>query len=480
MMYSAHCRVRNGRVVNAGVKMWFGLVALFLACVSPAYATLEEDIAFWSSFENVGDAVDPESGFALNNGLPIDSFYDTPSPLPLAAPGTLIRVDSAPFSGYTGNALYGFISVLPDGVSAYRFVYHSRSTIGKPVASSGVIFVPPGPVPPGGWPVIAWAHGTSGVARTCAPSAMKDVFYGDTDLYGFLNSLYTSPTGTVFPSYAVVATDYAGLGTDYPHEYLSRIAQGLDVIYSIPAARAALPGVLSKKWVVVGHSQGGEAALAVAELQAAFKDKNYLGAVSVAPLTDLLGTLQQVSTGVAGYLPLVAHGVKSVFPAMNYNDVFTQTAWDRLEAIESVAGAPLLPPAADPSARLGCLYVAAAAFGDLTLNDVYQSGPGKGIDNPYIKAFSLLNQPGIVKAYRPILVAQGESDEVIPADLTRQAVDKMCSKGSTVEYKVYQDTEFEGFSIPSTHVGTVYLSFDDQMNWIGDRFAGTPAPNSCH
>jgi pimeloyl-ACP methyl ester carboxylesterase len=477
MTYSAQWRAGNGRVVNAGFKVWFGLVALFVVCVSPAYATLEEDIAFWSSFENLGDAVDPDSGLALNNGLPIGSFYNTPSPLPLAAPGTLIRADSTPFSGYTGNALYGFISVLPEGVSAYRFVYHSRSTTGQPVASSGVIFVPPGPVPPGGWPVIAWAHGTAGVARSCAPSAMKDVFYGDTGLYGFLNSLYTSLTGTVFPSYAVVATDYTGLGTNYPHEYLSRFAQGLDVIYSIPAAHAALPGVLSKKWVTVGHSQGGEAALAVAELQSLFKDKNYLGAVSVAPLTDLVGTLQQVSTGVAGYLPLVAHGVKSVFPAMNYNDIFTQTAWDRLETIETVSGAPLLPPAADPSARLSCLYVATAAFGDLTLNDVYQTGPGKGVDNVYIKAFSLLNQPGIVKANRPILVAQGNDDEVIPPALTGQAVNKMCGKGSTVEYKTYD-------SIPgviaASHVGSVYLSFDDQMNWIGDRFAGLPAPSNCH
>lgn len=50
-------------------------------------------------------------------------------------------------------------------------------------------------------PVIAWAHGTSGVARRCAPSLMKDVEYGTEGLMPM-----------VAAGFAVVATDSAGLG----------------------------------------------------------------------------------------------------------------------------------------------------------------------------------------------------------------------------------------------------------------------------
>src|SRR6202000_2521960 len=107
---------------------------------------------------------------------------------------------------------------------------------------------PSGPEPSGGWPVIAWAHGTSGVARQCAPSLMRDLYYGDEGLPEMLQG-----------GFAVVAVDYHGLGTPGPHQYVSKIAQAHDVIYAIPAAHAAVP-TLGRQWVVDGHSQGGLAA----------------------------------------------------------------------------------------------------------------------------------------------------------------------------------------------------------------------------
>ena len=45
-----------------------------------------------------------------------------------------------------------------------------------------MVLIPAGSAPVGGWPVIAWAHGTSGMARICAPSLMKDIEYGDEGL----------------------------------------------------------------------------------------------------------------------------------------------------------------------------------------------------------------------------------------------------------------------------------------------------------
>lgn len=95
--------------------------------------------------------------------LPLTNFYSTPRPLPFGQPGELIR--SEEFDEYQ----------LPEGVSAFRILYHSRSASGRDVAASGVVLTPDQPPPTGGWPVIAWAHGFTGIARHCAPSLMRNL-----------------------------------------------------------------------------------------------------------------------------------------------------------------------------------------------------------------------------------------------------------------------------------------------------------------
>jgi hypothetical protein len=58
----------------------------------------------------------------------------------------------------------------PDGAHAYRVVYHSSDGGGKAVDVTGVVMVPAARAPAGGRDIVAWAHGTSGVADACAPS----------------------------------------------------------------------------------------------------------------------------------------------------------------------------------------------------------------------------------------------------------------------------------------------------------------------
>src|SRR3984957_3747795 len=153
--------------------------------------------------------------------LPITDLYSTPLNLSAGKPGDLLRKES--FAGYS----------LPKGATAVRILYHSLDATGRDVATSAVVLIPAGTAPAKGWPIIAWAHGTSGVARLCAPSAMKDVYYGSEGLMPM-----------VAAGFAVVATDYHGLGTEGPHQYVNKIAQARDVIYSMPAARAALPSLV--------------------------------------------------------------------------------------------------------------------------------------------------------------------------------------------------------------------------------------------
>ena len=80
--------------------------------------------------------------------------------------------------------------------------------------------------------------------------------------------------------YAVVVSDYAGLGTSFPYAALDLRSNALDVIYSVPAARAAVPG-LGTRWVAAGHSQGALVAVGLAEAEREIGDPNYLGAVAI-------------------------------------------------------------------------------------------------------------------------------------------------------------------------------------------------------
>lgn len=172
-----------------------------------------------------------------DQALPITPFYTDTAPANAPSwPGALIRAEKV-----TDYAI-------PAGMTAWRILYHSLDAERHDVTTSVFVLLPAGPAPAGGWPMVAWAHGTSGVAQPCAPSLMKDLYYGDEGLFEFPKA-----------GLAVVATDYHGEGTSGAHQYMNKLAQGYDVIYSVAAAHEALPGILNQKWVADGHSQGGMA-----------------------------------------------------------------------------------------------------------------------------------------------------------------------------------------------------------------------------
>ncbi len=170
-------------------------------------------------------------------------------------------------------------------MSAVRILYHSRSATGEDVATSGVVLTPSERKPPvGGWPIIAWAHEADGVGRACAPSLMRNLGHGP-----FL-SMYVNL------GYAVVATDYTGLGCNFRNAFLDAQSNATDVIGSISAARAAVPQ-LGTKWIVMGEDDGSLAAVAVAEKQSEIRDAGYLGSIAISGLADAKGSIREDLAG---------------------------------------------------------------------------------------------------------------------------------------------------------------------------------------
>lgn len=312
---------------------------------------------------------------------------------------------------------------------------------GADLATSGVVLVPAGTPPAGGWPVIAWAHGTSGVARQCAPSAMSDVYYGGLGLSQMLEA-----------GFAVVATDYHGLGTEGAHRYMDKAAQALDVIHSIPAARAAVPS-LGRNWVVDGHSQGGAAAWGVAELQARLQDPGYLGAVSVAGATHLarLASHPEETAGAGFYLAWVAYAIHTRSPEFQPGDML------------SAAGAAHYREVTTE----GCWFYGYAAYHGVEGPAMVKPGWG---DNPAVRSFLDQNAAGVAPIKGPILEIAGDADSAVPLPGILETVDRACRNGQAVTFRRYPGLD---------HDPAMGETVADQLAWIRDRFAGKPAPGNC-
>jgi len=394
----------------------FAIVGLGLA---PALAMAQDQPL------TVQQAVKLEAGDAL----PITAFYDAPRGLAAARPGALLRKQA--FDGYG----------LPAGARAVRILYRSKDAQGRAVATSGVVLIPPGKAPAGGWPVIAWAHGTSGVARSCAPSLMKDVYYGEEGLFPMVRA-----------GYAIVATDYHGQGTAGVHQYVNKFAQAYDVIYSIPAARAAVPE-LGRRWVADGHSQGGMAAWSVAELEHARADPNYLGAVAVAPGTRLGSVLTGMTRSLSAsfYLDYLAWAVHARTPAFQPADMLTGAALDRY---------------GDVTAK-GCFYYAYARFLGDTQPPVLKTDWDKAAA---AQTFFRESDVGRQPIAGPLLVIAGEGDRTVPIAAVRATVKDACARGVALAFRAYPGLD---------HDPTMEKSTPDQLAWIADRFAGKPAANGC-
>lgn len=164
----------------------------------------------------------------------VSAFYTWQEVIP-STPGKLLR----------SEPLEKTLS-LPNAASAQRILYSSTDGIDNktPIVVSGTLFLPKGKAPAGGWPVASWGHGTVGIADVCAPSwqgrSYRDVQY----LSRWLDE-----------GYAIVATDYQGLGVPGGHPLLNNRMAAYGILDAAKAVVAGVPG-LANKVLIVGQSQG--------------------------------------------------------------------------------------------------------------------------------------------------------------------------------------------------------------------------------
>lgn len=252
------------------------------------------------------------------------SAYTTASPVP----SKINEGQIANIAALTPGTILSLQVQTPDlfsyAAERYIITYRSRGVHEEPIVASGYILLPKGKAPKGGWPVLAWAHGTTGVADTCAPSGD----YADGPVHVYQKIASKALNAWLARGYAVVAPDYQGLGTPGSHPYMNAQSQLHTVVDAVRAMHQLKSVKLSKNWYVMGHSQGGAASLTVAAFgQKDAPELNLRGAVALAPggyqyegIAEYVANQSNIDPSVAAFLPIVLLGAEAAEPTLSAKD----------------------------------------------------------------------------------------------------------------------------------------------------------------
>jgi pimeloyl-ACP methyl ester carboxylesterase len=320
-------------------------------------------------------------------------------------------------------------------------LYRSTDAEGRKIVVSGSLALPKGKAPRGGWPLITYAHGSTGAADRCAPSRGYDAD-------GLTSYAYPLLRRWLKAGYAVVRTDYEGLGTRGVHHYLLGSAEGRSVLDAARAARAFAAGKLSKRVIVAGHSQGGHAALFAASLAPAWTPELRLrGTVAFAPPSHLATQFRStlgIATPGAGLGAILGLGLRAV---------------DLAEPGLNVAGL-LTPQAAAlyPQTKTACYaeLARATSFGGLPLNQVLRSD----VDLDPLLAAIGRSDPERLAIETPVRIEQGDADGTVFKAFTDQLVTEYTQSGVRVTYAIYPGV---------SHRGVVEAGAKDSTRYIRER-----------
>ncbi|MCB0916260.1 MAG: alpha/beta fold hydrolase [Actinobacteria bacterium] len=382
-----------------------------------------------------------EPPFDASEGVAPTAFYDPPDPLPDQPPGTVLRAEE--------------ISDAPEGAAAWRLLYLSVDNAGNPIAISGLYVEPTTPPAEGNrFPLVGFAHGTTGVGRECGMSQapFEDKTPG--------NEYWRTLIGPmVAAGNAVFATDYEGMGAPGNYTYLLR-KQAFDVLDGMRAALFFRPQTLDAlNLAVLGHSEGGYVALATADQAADYAPELAIkGAVSQAPggippipaaLNALLG-----STGDSGPTPRSGYVTDlSQSWIQTYPDISSPEDW------YTEVGATEIPAAAEL-----CQGAQLAALDQPFHTYFNRSVPVE------LSRIPAMEQPMYNTSAIPILIQQGSEDTSVVPQVSRAMAVQGCALGNLVDYQEFPN---------DVHRSVQYTSRTQYLEWLAARFTGQPVDDSC-
>ncbi len=388
-------------------------------------------IALWSATA-LARAVEAPAPNPLQGDGRVSAFYTWTGAIP-DTPGQMLRREM--LEPTLGLAMAG---------AQFRILYSSTNGIdGKtPVAVSGAFFLPKGTPPKDGWKLVAWAHGTTGVADICAPSwrarSYRDIRYLNTWLA---------------QGYAVVATDYQGLGTPGPHPYLAVRPEANSVLDSVRAVLKAFPEVANQV-VLIGQSQGAGAAFATAGIAPAYAPElGIRGTVATGipyPTERWLEPEPNEPDRTIAYTLYIGLFAQQINPTLTPADLFTRRALPVFDL-----------------ARVACLgpLESDVVSAGLTRANAY----APGLPAALARILQMLMYTTL-KLPQPVFIGIGQDDQDVPPSSQLLLVKNACAAGTVVEAHLYAGLN---------HGATVNASLRDSLPFVRKVLAGEPITPVC-
>jgi hypothetical protein len=364
-------------------------------------------------------------------------FYKTATNFTKSQPGDMLKLEQQNASAYD----------IPPGTSLWYMQYTSVGVSGAKVPATAFIALPYAEVPkPKKIRLVAYAHGTIGVVPACAASSS----YNGYDYHSW--QLLTGP------GYAVVATDYAGLGNNYTsHKLGNPVLNSEDAYFSVVAARKAFPGVFTDEWAAVGHSQGAGTVWGLSENRrvATKESGEYLGGVAIAPSSRLNDLLTAVPLNVGwGFANLIVN----IFQALNF---------------------PIQPVILTPDAMARYPLTDELQLCDIAQAELNADLPNHGIvdftpaitQHNHQAYIAFQNEYGAAtgrKGYKELLVIQSIDDEIVNVTATKVAYEYACKIGNTIHLSLYSGLD---------HDDSIAASAPEWLQWLDNKFTNVKTPN---
>jgi triacylglycerol lipase len=391
------------------------------------------------------------------------AFYTPPDPLPPGQPGDLIRTEPSPLvlepSGQLG-------AIMATGT---RIMYRSTDSRGNPMAVSGTYFEPFNDWPGAGpRPLIVYGPGTQGLGDQCAPSRLFNQgihFAPFLDIAFNYESMFVSTL--VARGFAVVMTDYQGLGTPGVHSYVNRIA-GANAMLDAGRSAMRLPGTSLDPhgpMAMFGYSQGGGAAAAAAELASTYAPELHIvGTYAGAPPADLEELIPfadgSLLVGVIGY---ALNSVMTTYP--EYAGLIRSQL--------SPMGEKLVVDTATQ-----CIEETVFRFRFKHLQDFFVEDVTSVVTTPAFRKLFDTQYIGHYKPNAPVFILSNRYDPLVPWHGVKQLGLDWCAQGADVQFWTNEQPPFLN-KVVVNHGLPMFVDGERAMQWIADRFNGLPTTPNC-
>lgn len=373
------------------------------------------------------------------------------------------------------------------GAEAWRIAYVSSDAMERKTLSSALVIAPTGDMPAAGRPIVAWAHGTTGIAQNCGPSQVLDPAQ-DLNEYNLIGGTswtdFGIPAATTFikSGYVLVATDYQGLGAGGIHQYSNAATNARDLINAARAVGSMGLSGSNRNVVANGWSQGGGAVVAAASLKdyiaakgTAFDDVNFVGFVALAPqeIEVLIPAAAENDAAAAGkvidglaetfsdnvfnftHYAMAMWAMPAAYPELQLTDIFTEDGAKVLTEIFTKK----------------CMHAGADTL-NFNFGETYKSllKPQASNAQAWVKRLreaSVAKEPPVA----PVVIYFGNKDVTNPPIMGKLYQEQKCAIGGNVA-RVQLPGDQNHFTTPG-------VSEQFFVPWTADRFAGKPAENGC-